>query len=549
MADPNAAAIPIVSDALGDTLADALGAAPPGLILAAALAAAVLIGAVVGRRSAPSRARLSGAEAAMRAALDAADGADAARNAMDRALAVMTEKAARAARAEDEAKVLRGRLGDEASQRAAADAALEAERRGAAERIEALTRQAEAHEAATERRFGQLAAEALARANVQLSDMSAARMETDRAAHAEALERRREAIEALVRPLDAHLGAFEAKVSALEQARAGAYAGLSAQVAALVEGQAKLGSETARLVQALRAPKTRGRWGEMQLRRAFEMAGMAEHVDFELEKSFRVDGALLRPDAILSLPGGRALVIDAKTPLDAYLRALETEDPDEQAACLADHARQMRVHVKQLSSKEYWAALPDAPDFVVMFVPGEAFYAAALEQQPGLAEDAMALKVLICSPTTLVGLAKAVAYGWQQEKLARNARAVADQARELHARLGAFGGHLSDLGRALGQSVDRYNRAVGSLEGRVLPAARRFESLGVAAEGAEIEAPARIDEMPRRITAPELAAVRDDPLDAAENVGDESTGKPAPEHWKAPVEAREQVSKAHRAQP
>jgi DNA recombination protein RmuC len=494
-----------------------LAVASPGALFAAAFGAAVALGALIGRATAPSRRLLQASETARIDALDAADGADAARIAMDRDLAVMTEKAARAARAEDEAKALRGRLGDEATARAAAEAALEAERRGAVERMEELRRQAEAHEAATERRFGQLAAEALARANAQLSDISAQRLETDRAAHADALDRRREAIEALIRPLDAHLGAFEAKVNALEQARAGAYAGLSEQVQALAAGQAKLGSETARLVQALRAPKTRGRWGEMQLRRAFEMAGMAEHVDFELEKTIRTADGILRPDAVLALPGGRALVIDAKTPLDAYLRALEAETPEAQAAALADHARQMRVHVKQLSSKEYWAALPETPDFVVMFVPGEAFYAAALEQQPGLAEDAMALKVLICSPTTLVGLAKAVAYGWQQEKLARNARAVADQARELHGRLGAFGGHLSDLGRALGQTVDRYNRAVGSLEGRVLPAARRFESLGVAAEGAEIEAPARIDQAPRRVTAPELAAVREDPVIVAES--------------------------------
>ncbi|MFT6773416.1 MAG: DNA recombination protein RmuC [Paracoccaceae bacterium] len=501
--------------ALGDAFAIS-----SALALGVAGAAGALAGLLIARVAAPSRATLRSAEAARLDALNAADGADAARIAMDRDLAVMTAEAARAGRAEEEARALRRRLGDETTARAGAEAALVAERRGAAERIEALRVQAEAHEAATERRFGQLASEALATANRQLSDIAAERLTSDRAVHAAALDQRREAIEALIRPLDAHLGTFEARVGELEQARAGAYAGLTQQIETLAAGQARLGAETARLVQSLRAPKTRGRWGEMQLRRAFEMAGMAEHVDFAMEVSIARPDGILRPDAVLALPGGRALIIDAKTPLDAYLRALEAETPEAQTAALRDHARQMRDHVKRLAAKEYWAALPHAPDFVVMFVPGEAFYAAALEQQPGLAEDAMALKVLICSPTTLVGLAKAVAYGWQQERLTRNAREVADQARELHARLGAFGGHLSDLGRALGQSVDRYNRAVGSLEGRVLPAARRFESLGVAPEDAGLTSPGRIDEAPRRVTAPEVTDAQDAQADvAAHGVG------------------------------
>jgi DNA recombination protein RmuC len=235
------------------------------------------------------------------------------------------------------------------------------------------------------------------------------------------------------------------------------------------------------------------------------MAGMTEHVDFQTEHSFDTDEGRRRPDALVRLPGGKSVVVDAKTPLDAYLTALETSDPAEQAAALANHARQLKAHVRSLASKEYWNALPEAPDFVVMFVPGEAFYSAAIEHDPDLFETALESRVLVCSPTTLIALVKSIAYGWQQEKLARNAQEVARQARELYQRLATYGGHMDKLGRGLRQAVDNYNKAVGALESRVLPSARRFESLGVLPEGSEIEEPAPVEHEPRALSASEFS--------------------------------------------
>jgi len=254
----------------------------------------------------------------------------------------------------------------------------------------------------------------------------------------------------------------------------------------LADGQVGLRTETSRLVQALRRPKTRGRWGEYQLQNVLEMAGMTEHVDFIEERTIEGDGGRLRPDVIVRLPGGKSVVIDAKTPLEAYLAALDTNDEEMRERQMVDHARQVRDHVRTLASREYWKVLPVTPDFVVMFVPGEAFFAAAIESDPSLFEQAVRQHVLISTPTTLIALLKAIAYGWQQEKLAENAQTVASLARELFDRIKVFSGYIRDLGRSLQQAVERYNKGVGSLEARVLPAARRFENLGVVPCGSEI---------------------------------------------------------------
>ncbi|MBY6139988.1 DNA recombination protein RmuC [Leisingera daeponensis] len=313
------------------------------------------------------------------------------------------------------------------------------------------------------------------------------------------LAKRHAAIESLVKPLDQKLGQFGERIKEIEQARNEAYGAIQAQVKHLAEGQAALGGETRKLVQALRAPKTRGRWGEMQLRQVFEMAGMAEHVDYELEKSVGTDEGLRRPDAVVRIPGGKSIVVDAKTPLEAYLDALEAETPDQQQAALARHANHVKTHVRQLSSKSYQSALGETPDFVVMFIPGETFVSAAAEADPGLIEYAFENKVLIATPTTLMALVKSIAYGWQQEKMAENAVEVQKTAKELYDRLATFSKNLASVGRSLSSSVNNYNKAVGSLEARVLPSARRFEAMGVVANGAELEDPGQVEVEPRQV--------------------------------------------------
>lgn len=314
------------------------------------------------------------------------------------------------------------------------------------------------------------------------------------------LAKRHAAIEGLVKPLDEKLGQFGDRIKEIEQARTEAYGAIREQVKNLTEGQAALGGETRKLVQALRAPKTRGRWGEMQLRQVFDMAGMSEHVDYDLEKSLGTDDGLRRPDAIVRIPGGKSIVVDAKTPLDGYLDALEAETPELQQEHLARHARHVRTHVKQLASKAYQNALGETPDFVVMFIPGETFVSAAAEVDPGLIEYAFENKVLIATPTTLMALVKSIAYGWQQEKMAENALEVQETAKELYKRLVTFSANLASVGRALSSSVSSYNKAVGSLEARVLPSARKFEAMGVVATGAELATPAQVESDARQVT-------------------------------------------------
>ncbi|WP_027257188.1 DNA recombination protein RmuC [Leisingera aquimarina] len=313
------------------------------------------------------------------------------------------------------------------------------------------------------------------------------------------LAKRHAAIEGLVKPLDQKLGQFGERIKEIEKARNEAYGAIQTQVKHLADGQAALGGETRKLVQALRAPKTRGRWGEMQLRQVFEMAGMAEHVDYELEKSVGTDDGLRRPDAIVRIPGGKSIVVDAKTPLEGYLDSLEAETPDQQQEALLRHSSHVKTHVRQLASKSYQSALEETPDFVVMFIPGETFVSAAAEADPSLIEYAFENKVLIATPTTLMALVKSIAYGWQQEKMAENAVEVQKTAKELYDRLATFSKNLASVGKSLSSSVNNYNKAVGSLEARVLPSARKFEAMGVVAQGAELEDPGQVETEPRQV--------------------------------------------------
>ena len=323
------------------------------------------------------------------------------------------------------------------------------------------------------------------------------------------LAKRQQAIDSIVKPLNERLTSFETHVKEIEKARNDAYGAIRTQVDQLTKGQADLGTETRKLVQALRAPKTRGRWGEMQLRQVFDMCGMTEHVDYVTEHSIATDEGIRRPDAVVSIPGGKSIVIDAKTPLEAYLDSLESETPEQQGMQLKRHASQVRAHVKLLSSKSYQDTIDATPDFIVMFIPGETFVSAAAEVDPGLIEYAFENRVLIATPTTLMALIKAIAYGWQQEKMAENAVEVQREARELYTRLGKFGEHLSRLGRSLGSTVDSYNKAVGSLEGRVLPTARRFEAMGVVTPPNPISAPDGVEHEPRALSAAEFATTEE----------------------------------------
>lgn len=292
------------------------------------------------------------------------------------------------------------------------------------------------------------------------------------------LAKRQVAIDALVKPVAETLEAYQKRLAELEQRNAQTYGALSAELRNVVAGQESVRGEAARLTQALRAaPKTRGRWGEQQLRRVMELAGMSEHVDFVLEHSVSTESGRLRPDAIIRLPGGRSIVVDAKTSLSAYLEAIDAADEAVRDGKLVEHARQIRQHVALLAAKDYWSQFEDAPDFVAMFVPGENFYSAAAERDPDLFEFAISRRVLVCTPTTLVALAKAVAYGWGQVKANENAAEIARLGNELYSRLAVMAEPIVSLGKSLEGAAGHYNRFIGSMEGRVFPTARQIRQL------------------------------------------------------------------------
>ncbi|MEO0823646.1 MAG: DNA recombination protein RmuC, partial [Pseudomonadota bacterium] len=333
---------------------------------------------------------------------------------------------------------------------AATETALEGERRLQIEKTEALER---LHEE-MEQRFSGMASHALYANADRFLNLVTERMERDRANSDAALARRHAEIAHSLRPFGEALSRFESHVESIEEARLGAYSALRTQVEDLAESHDRLGREAERLRSALRAPKTRGRWGELQLARVLEIAGLTEHVDFELERSLAATPeGRLRPDAVVHLPGAKQVVIDAKTPLDAYLQSAEEDDPAARREALATHVRQVRTHVRALASKAYWEGLPDAPDFVVMFIPGEAFYSAALEEDAELFDWAMRARVLIATPTTLLAILKSIAYAWQQEKLGAGIREVAESARELHGRVRILAEHWGRVGNSLGSAV------------------------------------------------------------------------------------------------
>jgi DNA recombination protein RmuC len=338
----------------------------------------------------------------------------------------------------------------------------------------------------------------------QLTELARAQLQTAQAEAKGELDKRQQAVEQLVAPLKEQLGRVDSQLLRLDQERRESRGRLEAQLRTLSETGERLRTETGALVTALRKPNARGQWGQMQLRNVVELAGMLRHCDFNEQSSMVGDERTLRPDLVVNLPGGKHVVVDAKAPLQGVLDAYQARDEAERERHLKDHARLLRKHVKALADKAYWAGMDTAPDMVIMFLPGEHLYSAALEADPGLIEDAMARRVLIATPTILLALLHSVAYGWQQERVAESAQQISELGRELHTRLVKLSTLLSKLGSRLNSTVTAYNETIGSYESRVLPGARRFADHGAVAEGTELPELEPVTVSARSVHAAEL---------------------------------------------
>jgi len=351
--------------------------------------------------------------------------------------------------------------------------------------------------------FNALAAEALKSNNQSFVALAKSTFETIQAQARGDLETREKAIEGMVGPLRDALDRYEKQIQEMERVRQSAYGGLEQHLKQLASEAEKLQQQTGSLATALKGgPQVRGRWGEMTLRRVVELAGMSEHCDFTEQETLTGETGRQRPDMIVNLPGGRRIAVDAKVPLLAYLDAASATNEDDRRKNLARHGQLVRAHLNQLAVRSYWEQFDPAPEMVVLFLPGESFFAAALEQDRTLIEDGMEKRVILATPTTLIALLRAVAYGWRQEQLERNAQAISDLGKQVYDRVRTFVEHFEGVGSALRRAIESYNKAVGSLESRVLPSARRFKELG-AATGEEIIEAEPVDETPRALAAPE----------------------------------------------
>ena len=375
---------------------------------------------------------------------------------------------------------------------------LEEERKSAQEKLESFKQ-------ATQElsdRFKALSTEALRANNQSFLELAKSTLEKYQETAKGDLESRQQAIDQLVKPLKESLEKVDIKIGEIEKERVGAYSELKQQVKSLATDQLKLQIETSNLVNALRTPIVRGRWGEIQLKRVVEIAGMVEYCDFYQQETISTDNGKLRPDMTIRLPGSRTIVVDSKAPLQAYLEALEARDEVTRVAKLKEHARQIRTHLSKLGTKAYWDQFEQSPEFVFMFLPGETFFSAALEQDPSLIEFGVEQRVILATPTTLIALLKAVAYGWRQEQMAKSALEVSRLGKDLYDRLRTFTDHFADIGKGLDRALDAYNRGVGSLEARVLVAARKFKERGALA-GDDIETVEPIDKAARPLSLDE----------------------------------------------
>jgi DNA recombination protein RmuC len=348
--------------------------------------------------------------------------------------------------------------------------------------------------------FNSMAAEALKNNNEAFLHLAAQKFDGLRQQAAGDLDQRKQAVQTLVTPINESLFKMQEEVRAIEKQRIGAYNQLAEQLRSVAITQDKLESETGNLVKALRSPVVRGQWGELQLDRVVKIAGMLSYCDFARQPTVNTPEGRLRPDLVVKLPGGRNIVVDSKVSLSAYLDALETNDEEQRRRCRAEHARQIRAHVESLGKKAYWEQFQPAPEFVVLFLPGEAFFSAGLEEEPDLLEESVQKGVIIASPTTLIALLKGIAFSWREEKLAENAQAVSLMGKELYERLMIFAQHLDGVGKSLESTVNFYNKAVGSLENRVLVSARQFPELGVAASD-DLPEPRQVDRSARAVAA------------------------------------------------
>ncbi len=376
-------------------------------------------------------------------------------------LAIYVWRARREARLRIDAEVLRARIQNDDALRAERDQSLARAR----DQLQGV--------------FGELARDSLKSNSEVFLQLARERLARQQLDASQALKEREIAIESLVLPIREALAKSEAQIQNIERERIDAFATLKNQMESLASGQSLLSRETRNLVTALRRPDVRGQWGELTLRRVVELSGMIAHVDFTEQQHHVTEGGAVRPDMIVHMPEQRDIVVDVKTPLDAYLSAAETQDDEERKRQLRRHAQIVGARVRELATKQYWSQFEHSPDFVVLFLPGDQFLAAALQENPGLIDEALQQNVMLATPTSLAALLKAVAYGWKQSALADNAAEVRKLGEDLYKRLAVFAEHLSKLGKSLGSTVESFNKAVGSLEQQVLPAARRFPELGL----------------------------------------------------------------------